>query len=224
MTRENYVFDAKTASLVGLLQEMGAKPRSILVVGCGNGREAATLAQAFQAETIGIDMDDSGFQPGNGATLIRMDAQNLAFEDRKFDMVYSFHALEHIADPHQALAEMKRVLRPGGFYCIGTPNKARIVGYLGSPTTLRNKLLWNYWDIKARLTGRWENHLGAHAGFHARELYRMCESAFGSALDITDSYYGRLYSRHGGKLRLITAVGLKPALFPCVYVAGQKPG
>jgi ubiquinone/menaquinone biosynthesis C-methylase UbiE len=43
-----------------------------------------------------------------------MDAVDLRFDDEQFDLVYSFHAIEHIADADAALREMARVLRPAG--------------------------------------------------------------------------------------------------------------
>lgn len=59
--------------------------------------------------------------------LQRGDATSLDFADGRFDCIYSFHALEHIPDYRKALQEMRRVLAPGGTYCIGTPNRLRLV-------------------------------------------------------------------------------------------------
>jgi len=44
----------------------------------------------------------------------QMDATELAFADETFDAVYSLTVLQYIADPARALAEMARVVRPGG--------------------------------------------------------------------------------------------------------------
>jgi SAM-dependent methyltransferase len=80
--------------------------------------------------TYGIDIgaefafDHAAASP---ATLRLMDAQALEFDDASFDLVYSFHALEHIPNFCEALREMSRVLRLGGTFCIGTPNKARFL-------------------------------------------------------------------------------------------------
>ena len=44
-----------------------------------------------------------------------MDAADLAFGDESFDVVYSYDAFEHFADPAAVLQQGIRVLRPGGF-------------------------------------------------------------------------------------------------------------
>ena len=47
----------------------------------------------------------------------------LGFSDSTFDLVLSFDVFEHIADSDAHLAEVARVLRPGGAYALQTPNK-----------------------------------------------------------------------------------------------------
>ncbi|HEY4216036.1 MAG TPA: class I SAM-dependent methyltransferase [Gemmatimonadaceae bacterium] len=221
------ISDAKTTVLASMILDWPPTPKRVLVVGCGTGREAGILARFLRSETIGIDIeqqfpfDVDGAQP---ARLMRMDAQSLSFTDASFDLVYSFHALEHIPDFRRALSEMNRVLAPGGIFCIGTPNRARLVGYLGSATSLTNKIRWNLHDLRHRFAGRWSNESGAHAGFYRRDLAAHCREAFGDATDVTDDYYARLYSRHSASLSVLRAIPpLKSAVFPCVYYIGRKP-
>jgi len=52
---------------------------------------------------------------GSKCQFIRMDAENLLFKDELFDFVYCINAFEHIHDPSNALFEIWRVLKPGGF-------------------------------------------------------------------------------------------------------------
>jgi SAM-dependent methyltransferase len=47
----------------------------------------------------------------------------LPFVDESFDVVLSFDVFEHIADSDAHLAEVRRVLKPGGWYLLQTPNK-----------------------------------------------------------------------------------------------------
>lgn len=230
-------FDRKTLSLChilethsrgGLSAAAGAKGRpfeSILVVGCGDGREAATLAGYFGASTTGIDIADTFDAEAQKTVDLRvMDATGLEFADDAFDLVYSFHALEHIPDDQGALREMNRVLEPGGFACIGTPNRRRLLGYVGSATDAWTKVRWNLADWKARAAGRFRNEYGAHAGYTRAELLRYCREAFGDAVDVTEDYYKDIYQARGNLIQGIIDANLQNVLFPCAYVIAAKSG
>ena len=218
------IHSAKIAVLASLIADRVAHPpRHILVVGCGSGHEAGIIARKFGADTIGIDLeeefsfDHAGSAP---AKLMQMDAQSLDFADEQFDLVFSFHALEHITNPETALKQMARVLRPGGLFCIGTPNKSRLIGYVGSATTLKKKILWNLNDWRMHLTGRWDNAAGAHAGFTSNELLRLCHTAFGEAHEISADYYETLSRRP--IVRKLIVSPFRHIIFPCVYVIGVR--
>jgi SAM-dependent methyltransferase len=45
---------------------------------------------------------------------VQGDAHQLELADASFDLVYCRYVLEHVADPRQVVAEMRRVVRPGG--------------------------------------------------------------------------------------------------------------
>ncbi|MGA9059310.1 MAG: class I SAM-dependent methyltransferase [Terriglobia bacterium] len=216
----------KTEALIEVLSaHFQRNSKDILVVGCGSGREAGMLARAFKADVIGIDRgDDYTFdhQGSAPAKLLNMDAYDLKFPCSSFDMVFSFHTLEHIPEPQRALKEMSRVLRPGGVYLVGTPNKSRLIGGFTTPYQLSYKILENIRGLYERLTGRWSNEAGAHAGFTITELTDYCSIAFGTAADISDLYYRSLYKRRGTAISAIIKSGLRRVIFPCVYVAGTK--
>lgn len=218
---------SKTDALADvLIERYGLAPRRILVVGCGDGLEAGLLARRFRADTVGIDVgsefdfDHAGAAP---ARLCLMDARRLSFPDAAFDLIYSFHALEHIQGHERALAEMRRTLQPGGHYVIGTPNKNRVVGYIGSAAPLLDRVRWNLVDLRARLAGKWSNEAGAHAGFTRSELHSMCTSYFDASEDLTRSYYERLYSGRRRLLATLRRLHVDERLFPCVYMAGELP-
>lgn len=112
---------------------------------------------------------------------------------------------------------------PRGGYCVGTPNRLRLIGYFGSPdTSTLEKLRWNLSDWKARLRGRFRNQYGAHAGFSATELAADLHEAIGPAEDITLPYYLRVYRNHAGLCRLLDASGISRVVYPCVYFLGQR--
>lgn len=215
----------KTMAMIQVLRNVGCRPRNILVAGCGTGSEAGTFARAFGVETIGIDIgasfafDHAGAAP---AILMQMDARDLTFADKTFDLVYSFHALEHIPRPADALREMCRVLRPGGHFLLGTPNKSRILGYLNATDPLLEKVIMNFRDFGMRLQGRWTNEAGAHAGFTSPELNSMCRDAFGDSHDVSEEYYSSLYSSKAWLVKKVCRSSVSSVLLPCVYVFGSK--
>jgi len=218
--------EKKTKALAETLQSLVLQPndaiRRILVVGCGDGEEAADLADFFGCDVDAIDVQDYVRFRHSKVTFQQMDARELRFDDDAFDIVWSFHALEHIPEPERAIDEMRRVLRPLGAFCIGTPNRTRIIGYMtGRGATLREKIIWNIWDWRARLRGRFRNEYGAHAGFTSDELGALC-SRIGACESSSREYYDQLYPNHRGAIDLLVRSGLWQWAFPCNYYFGRK--
>ena len=195
-----------------------------LVVGCGSGREATILARNLKTHVVGIDID-AQFDPiaQQEVDLRWGDACKLEFPAGSFDFVYSYHALEHIREYQIALSEMRRVLQPGGYYCIGTPNRERLIGYIGSENAdLRTKLRWNCQDWRARLSGRFRNEFGAHAGFSSAELAGELANVFGEAHELAANYYENLYPNHRGAIQALKTTGLCRYVFPSIYFFGKR--
>jgi SAM-dependent methyltransferase len=217
--------DNKFESLLDIIVDRYTQAfTNALVVGCGTGREAIFLSQRLGCDVQGIDITGAFFEtpPNSRVRLSVMDICKTDFESASFDFLYSFHALEHIPDLDTALDEMRRLLKPGGIFCIGTPNKARIVGSVGTREPLNVKILSNLHDWKMRLTNRWDNALGAHAGFTRQDLQQICTKAFGESIDITDEYYRRLYASRSGAIETIIKLRLGNLIFPGVYVLGAR--
>lgn len=196
---------------------------NVLVVGCGSGREAAVLARDLSAFVVGVDIADHfDTTAKNFARLQLGDATNLGFADESFDVVFSYHVLEHIPDYHRALSEMNRVLKSDGTYCIGTPNRERVMGYIGGGSSISEKLRWNLADWRARLRGRFRNEYGSHAGFSASELSSILLAHFSTAEDVSAHYYAILYRRQAWLWRCLAKVGLTRVIFPSVYFIGRR--
>ncbi|MCH8063007.1 MAG: methyltransferase domain-containing protein [Chloroflexi bacterium] len=97
---------------------------SLLDCGCGPGTITLGLAEAVApGEVVGIDIGPSeveraiAFASEQGVANARFEVANsyqLPFPDSAFDAVFAHTLLEHLTDPDTALAEMHRVLRPGG--------------------------------------------------------------------------------------------------------------
>lgn len=105
---------------------LGRLPISALVldVGCGPGTITAGLAALVPGgQVIGIDRavgvlaearGEADRQRVSNVSFEVGDASQLAFVDDSFDVVHAHQVLQHLSDPVAALAEMRRVCRPGG--------------------------------------------------------------------------------------------------------------
>ena len=85
----------------------------VLEVGCNRGSIVKRL-QDLGVDAYGVDINSDAIAEGLTRNLSCMDATNLEFPDSSFDKVYSLHTIEHIPDLRKALAQMERVLKPGG--------------------------------------------------------------------------------------------------------------
>ena len=56
-----------------------------------------------------------------GAAMVEADITRLPFEDASFDAVLCIHVLEHVGDDRAAVAELRRILRPGGWAVVMVP-------------------------------------------------------------------------------------------------------
>ena len=96
----------------------------VLDFGCGPGSISVGLAQAVAPGTLhGIDMEESQVQLARSVAERYMqenalfqvgDVSDLPFEDGYFDVAHCHNVLMHIPDTRKALAEVMRVLKPGG--------------------------------------------------------------------------------------------------------------
>jgi len=215
--------DGKTDRICGLITAIHPNIKKLLVVGCGYGTEAAILAEKLGAEVIGIDTQDNFDPDAKRVADLRIgNALALDFPDESFDFVYSYHTLEHIEQPAVAIREMARVLKPDGGYWIGTPNRSRLFGYINSHgVTFSEKVRWNMNDWRARLTGRFRNELGAHAGFTLTELRDMLAASLPPPKNETSAYYRAMYPARPKALSVLNATGLYRIAYPCVYFSGK---
>lgn len=114
----------------------------LLDCGCGPGSITLGLAEAVTpAEVVGIDVAPIQIEraqelaTAQRVTNIRFEVASitaLPFEDASFDAVFAHAVLYHLPDPHLALRECRRVLKPGG--CIGIRDTDYSV-WLLEPTT-----------------------------------------------------------------------------------------
>lgn len=94
-----------------------AGPSRVLEVGCGGGQFAARLV-AENPDTLVVAVDRSPrfveLTAARGVVAQVADVQALPFDDGAFDVVAAMWMLYHVPDLDVGLAEVRRVLRPGG--------------------------------------------------------------------------------------------------------------
>ncbi|MBK9164635.1 MAG: methyltransferase domain-containing protein [Acidobacteria bacterium] len=105
--------------------EMVAGKR-VLDIACGTGYGIGLLQQTARS-VCGVDVDaeaaaQARLECGESSAVILGDGLRLPFTDASFDVVTSFETVEHIHDRPGFLRELERVLSPGGFLLLSTPN------------------------------------------------------------------------------------------------------
>lgn len=87
-------------------QEFIPRGAKILDLGCGSGIVTKTLQDFFQAEVIGVDIEDKRIVD---VPFQIIDGQNLPFKDEEFEICFISYVLHHSENPQRLLKEAKRV-------------------------------------------------------------------------------------------------------------------
>lgn len=97
----------------------------LLDVGCGAGLFSNQIVkQGYQV--TGVDLSEESLSvaklhdESKSVEYIKADAMNLPFENEKFEIVCCLDFLEHVNQPEAVVAEVSRVLRPGGLFIFHT--------------------------------------------------------------------------------------------------------
>jgi SAM-dependent methyltransferase len=116
-----YAFQQPKIDLVGSVLGLAglAGRETIADVGCGNGSYLAGLARRGHAgRLLGVDLSPGMLAATRaavpGASLAVGDAAALPLADGAADATLAPHMLYHVPDPRAAVAELRRVTRPGG--------------------------------------------------------------------------------------------------------------
>ncbi|MGW0431351.1 methyltransferase domain-containing protein [Micromonospora sp. NPDC003197] len=116
---------------------------SLLDVGCGPGTITADLAtrvapgrvtaiEPIEA-ALGLARAEAAARGLDSIEFALADVHDLHFPDDTFDVVHAHQVLQHVADPVQALREMRRVCRPGGLVAARDSDYAAFTWYPSVP-------------------------------------------------------------------------------------------
>jgi SAM-dependent methyltransferase len=136
--------------------------KHVLDYGCGSGYGTHYMASHCK-NIVGVDIASDAIEYAKGhytahnldyKCIESADRSPLPFSDASFDTVISFQVIEHIVDPRPYLDEIKRVLKPGGFFICATPDR-------------RSRLLpsqkpWNMWHVREYDPVRFKAQLAKH--------------------------------------------------------------
>lgn len=116
------------------------RPARYLEVGCGPGELAARVQEELGAQVVALDISPRMVElaRGRGVDARQGDVQELRFEDGEFDCAVAAWMLYHVPDVERALAELARVLRPGGRLVAVTnysDHLQELKEFVGAPTT-----------------------------------------------------------------------------------------
>jgi ubiquinone/menaquinone biosynthesis C-methylase UbiE len=143
-----------------LIADEGLKaPAAILDIGCGAGTYVRSLAK-LGYRAVGLDYSLPSLQRAVAADqpkagkYIAAEAYHLPFRNESFDMVISMGVLQVLTNPEEALGEMVRVLRPGGWLLIEFLNKHEVASKIlrlvrPDPTGVRS---YSSFEIRLWLT------------------------------------------------------------------------
>ena len=138
----------------------------ILDNGCGTGHFADFLKDF---EVVGLDISSGMLKYARRrySKVVQGDSQNLPFPDNYFEVVLARSLLHHLPDPERGLAEIKRVLKPGG--------QAVFSDTLNSILT----------NLPRKILNRGEHFSAGHRNFHRAEILKIISSK----LTVKEVYY-----------------------------------
>ena len=187
---ENHWFRRHEAAYSALPRWVPTAPRVVLDAGCGEGYGAALLRGAWpDTRVIGVDYDPMATahaaraHGGEQAAHVRAGLTALPFGDAVADLVVSLQVLEHLWTPWEYVAELARVVGPGGVVVLSTPNRLTFSPGLGrhaAPTNAYHSREYDAAELQVELEAWLPGWRVQVVGLHLGERLRSWEASHGS--------------------------------------------
>lgn len=118
--------DLRTRQVLDTLSVIRIRPRSILDYGCGVGAWLDLLSHAHpDAQIFGVDISKTAIEKAKDKFpkyhLESFNGLMAPFAEAQFDLVFSYHVLEHVDDIDASIKDIARMLKPGGYSVIIFP-------------------------------------------------------------------------------------------------------
>jgi len=115
---------------------------TLLDVGCGTGFLIDLMAKHRPARYTGLDLSPEMIRMAEGkqiegAAFTVGSADRLPFPDRSFDIVTCSQSFHHYPYPDKAMAEVLRVLKPGGLYILSDTGIGGVGGFIDNHILFR---------------------------------------------------------------------------------------
>jgi SAM-dependent methyltransferase len=218
----NKALDACITLLKWHLHAELAPHDNLLVAGCGDGSEAIYLGHYFDCHVVGVDLKIKKPQLFGNVLIRHGDLHVVEDLPSACRVIFSFHVIEHVGDPSIVVRNLHCILDDDGTMLIGFPNKLRLFGYIDSRASLAEKLRWNLKDMYDRITFKFENELGAHAGFTHHQFKKIAQPLFRDCIPVTKQYISLKYKHLAPLVILLNRTGLYKVLFPSCYFILRK--
>ena len=109
---------------------LGVERGCLLDVGCGRGQLWPFVAPCF-AHYTGVDVVRyDGFPDDGRFTAVDLDTGEIPLAEASFDVVAAVETIEHLENPRRFVRELVRLIRPGGWLIVTTPNQLSLTSLL----------------------------------------------------------------------------------------------
>ncbi len=197
------------------MRERGLASGTIVDVGCGNGTFFAEL-EGGPWRAIGVDVVRHPGYPSDGElVLVDLDTGKIPLPDGSADVVVSVETIEHVENPRALVREAVRLLKPGGWLFVTTPNQLSVA-------SLACLLARGQFQYFQKAPGLYPAHITALLEI---DLRRIAEECGLTDIDVAYSGEGRMpFTARSWPIALRARRGLRGRSFSDnVAVCGMRP-